>query len=220
MWGLSVATSLSLKTAAVSVRISRVILGHFLLHIIVIAFIFFGPYWLVSTGPILTLAQYQSSHVRSDHVLGLAMPNMFTTDLTLVFGVFCVQQVSVWNKGTVSTLSCISINDIKVKVKCSRYRPGVVQGVGRGIPLLFHDRGIGKGWVVSSTPRPQFSPGKDPVPIVQEAGWAPGRSGRAENLVPTGIRSRTVQSVDSRYTDWATRPTSINDITEMLYLHI
>jgi len=30
------------------------------------------------------------------------------------------------------------------------------------------------GWVVSSTPRPHFTPGKDPVPILQEAGWAPG----------------------------------------------
>jgi len=29
-------------------------------------------------------------------------------------------------------------------------------------------------WVVSSSPRPHFTPGKDPVPIVQEAGWAPG----------------------------------------------
>jgi len=28
--------------------------------------------------------------------------------------------------------------------------------------------------VVSSTPRPHFTPRKDPVPIVQEAGWAPG----------------------------------------------
>ena len=28
--------------------------------------------------------------------------------------------------------------------------------------------------MVSSTPRPQFTPGKDPVPILQEAGWAPG----------------------------------------------
>ena len=28
--------------------------------------------------------------------------------------------------------------------------------------------------MVSSTPRPQFTPGKDPVPISQEAGWAPG----------------------------------------------
>ena len=28
--------------------------------------------------------------------------------------------------------------------------------------------------MVSSTPRPHFTPGKDPVPIVPEAGWAPG----------------------------------------------
>jgi len=28
--------------------------------------------------------------------------------------------------------------------------------------------------VVSSTARPRFTPGKDPVPIVQEAGWAAG----------------------------------------------
>jgi len=28
--------------------------------------------------------------------------------------------------------------------------------------------------VVSSTPRPHFTPGKDPVPILQQAGWAPG----------------------------------------------
>ena len=96
---------------------------------------------------------------------------------------------------------------ILVKVKWSRYRPGVAQRVGRGIALLFHYPRHLKGWVFSSTPRPHFTPWKDPVPIVQEAWWAPGRSGRTEILVPTGIRSRTVQSVDSRYTDWATRPT-------------
>ena len=28
--------------------------------------------------------------------------------------------------------------------------------------------------MVSSTPRPHFTPGKDPVPILQEAGWVPG----------------------------------------------
>jgi hypothetical protein len=28
--------------------------------------------------------------------------------------------------------------------------------------------------VVSSTPRPHFTPGKDPIPILQAAGWAPG----------------------------------------------
>ena len=31
------------------------------------------------------------------------------------------------------------------KVKCSRYRPGVAQRVGRGIALLFHDRGTSRG---------------------------------------------------------------------------
>jgi len=42
-------------------------------------------------------------------------------------------------------------------------------------------------------------------------GWVllQGRSGRAENLVSTEFRSRTVQPVVSRYTDWATRPTHI-----------
>jgi hypothetical protein len=44
--------------------------------------------------------------------------------------------------------------------------------------------------VVSSTPRPHFTLGKDPVPIVQGAGWTPGPVWTgAENLTPTGIRS-------------------------------
>ena len=39
-------------------------------------------------------------------------------------------------------------------------------------------------------PRPLLTPKKDPVPIVQEAGWTPGPVWTgAENLVPTGIRS-------------------------------
>jgi len=63
---------------------------------------------------------------------------------------------------------------IKVKVNCSRYRPGLAQRVGRGIVLLLHGRGTSRGWVVSSTARPHFTPAKDPVPIVKEAGWAPG----------------------------------------------
>ena len=50
----------------------------------------------------------------------------------------------------------------------------MAQRVGRGIALLFHDRGTRRGLVVSSTPRPHFTPRKDPLPILQEAGWAPG----------------------------------------------
>ena len=39
-------------------------------------------------------------------------------------------------------------------------------------------------------PWPLFTPGKDTVPIVQEAGWAPGPVWTgAENLAPTRIRS-------------------------------
>jgi hypothetical protein len=35
-----------------------------------------------------------------------------------------------------------------------------------------------------------FTPGKDPAPIVQEAGWAPGQVWICmENLASTGIRS-------------------------------
>ena len=34
---------------------------------------------------------------------------------------------------------------IIVKVKFSHYRPGVSQRVGRGIDLLFHDRGTRRG---------------------------------------------------------------------------
>jgi hypothetical protein len=45
------------------------------------------------------------------------------------------------------------------------------------------------GWVVNTTSRPLY-PGKDPVPIVYKAGWAPGPVWLgAENLVPIGFRS-------------------------------
>jgi hypothetical protein len=56
-------------------------------------------------------------------------------------------------------------------------------------------------------PQMLFTPGKDPVSIVQEAGWAPVPVWTgAENLAPTGIQSQAVQPVASRYIDYATRP--------------
>jgi len=46
------------------------------------------------------------------------------------------------------------------------------------------------GWIVNATPRSLFTPGKDPLPIAQEAGWAQGLVWTgAENLAPAGIRS-------------------------------
>jgi len=94
----------------------------------------------------------------------------------------------VWSPSSGSVLC--ELATVKKKVKRSRYRPGVAQRVGRGIALLFHDRGTRRGWAVSSTPRPHFSPGKDPVPVVQEAGWAPvsvwtgGRSRPHRDSIP------------------------------------
>jgi len=61
---------------------------------------------------------------------------------------------------------------IEVKLKWSLYRPHVAQRVGRGIALLFHDCGTRRGWVVSSTSRSHFTLGKEPVTILQAAGWA------------------------------------------------
>jgi hypothetical protein len=80
----------------------------------------------------------------------------------------------------------------KVNVKCT-----LVQALrlctdrtayrkSRGITLPFHDHGTRRGRGVSVTPRPLFTPGKDPVPIVQEAGWSPGSVWTgAENLAST-----------------------------------
>ena len=49
-----------------------------------------------------------------------------------------------------------------------------------------------------------FTPGKNPVPIVQEAGWAPGLVWMgAENLAPQGFDPQTIQPVASCYTNYA-----------------
>jgi len=79
-----------------------------------------------------------------------------------------------------------SNTNTEVKVKWCRYRSGVAQSVSRGIALLFHDRGTRKGWVVSSTSRPHFTSGKDPVPILQETVWAPGPVWTGGKSLPHG----------------------------------
>ena len=80
--------------------------------------------------------------------------------------------------------------------------PTAHRGSG-GIALLFLDHGTRRGWGVSFKPRPLFTPGEDPVPIVQEGGWAPGPVWTgAENLAPPGFDPRTVQPVASPHTDW------------------
>ena len=77
----------------------------------------------------------------------------------------------------------------KVKVKVEFILEQATKAQNRGIALLFLY--IGFRWGGWSTPRlGRFTPGKDPVPIVLEAGWDPGPVWRgAENLASTGIRS-------------------------------
>ena len=62
----------------------------------------------------------------------------------------------------------------------------MAQRVGRGIALLFHDHGTRRGLVVSSRPQLHFTPRKDPVPILQEAGFGPrdGLDGRKISSPP------------------------------------
>ena len=71
----------------------------------------------------------------------------------------------------------------------------------------------GGGW--SSSPPAAFTPGKDPVHIVQEAGRAPGPVWTgAVNLAPPGFDPRTAQPVASRYTDYTIPAPSYNkDLT-------
>ena len=76
-----------------------------------------------------------------------------------------------------------------IKISVSVTGPVVAQRVGRGIALLFHDHRIRREWLVSSTRRPYFTLGKNPVPIVQEAGWAPGPAWTGGKSLPAGIRS-------------------------------
>jgi hypothetical protein len=65
----------------------------------------------------------------------------------------------------------------------------MAQRVGRGIALLFHDRGTRRGEWSATRPSRTLPPGKDSVPIVQGAGWAPGPVWTGGKSRPIGIRS-------------------------------
>jgi hypothetical protein len=78
---------------------------------------------------------------------------------------------------------CTHVQALRFCTGCTAY------GDSRGIALLFHDHGTKRRWGISVTPRPLFTSREDPVPIVQEAGWAPGLVWTgAENLDLTGVR--------------------------------
>ena len=80
-------------------------------------------------------------------------------------------------------------NMVKVKVKFSLEQAMKTQ---RGVVIQlysFFNFGARWGQVVNTTPWPLYPRERDPVPIVQEDGWAPGPVWMGvENLVLTGIR--------------------------------
>ena len=91
------------------------------------------------------------------------------------------------------------------KVKYGKVHPCTGRTVHRGsrdIALLFLDHDTRRGGVSASRPGRSLPSGKDPVPIVQEALWAPGPVWTgADNLAPAGIRSTERLARCCHYTD-------------------
>jgi hypothetical protein len=103
----------------------------------------------------------------------------------------CVTEIFHWRNPSGPTTALESTQPLTEmsKVKCSRYRPDWPrEWTEVQLYHLLTSALEGGGW---SAPRPgRFSPGKDPVPIVQKAEWAPGSVWTcAKNLAPTWIRS-------------------------------
>ena len=88
------------------------------------------------------------------------------------------------------------ILSVKLKVKCTlvqalRLCTGRTAHRGsRGVALPFHDHGTRRGWGVSVTPRPLFTPGKTLYPLYRRLGRPQGQSGQVRKISPpTGIQS-------------------------------
>jgi len=78
------------------------------------------------------------------------------------------------------------------------------------------------GWGVSPTPWPPLPPGKTRYPLYRRQDRPQGRSGRAENLIPTGLRSRTVKPVaQSLYRlSYPAYISCVDDRSNSLFYHI
>ena len=72
---------------------------------------------------------------------------------------------------------------------------GVSQRVGRGIALLFHEHGIEGGEWSEAYPGRNLPPGKTWYQFYRRLGVSEERCELAENLVPTGIGTRTVHAI-------------------------
>ena len=96
-------------------------------------------------------------------------------------------------------MALLVIISVKVKVKCTlvqarRLCTGRTAHRGsRGIALLFHDHGTRRGWGVSVTPWPLFTPGKTWYPMYRRLGGHQGQSGQVRKISPPpGFDPRTI----------------------------
>jgi len=105
---------------------------------------------------------------------------------------------------------------VKEKVNCTlvqalRLCTGRTAPSGiRGIALLFLGHGTRRSEGSASRPGRCLTPGKTRYPLYRRLGGPQCRSGQMrKNSPPPGFDPRTVQTVASRYTDWATRSTKL-----------
>jgi hypothetical protein len=74
----------------------------------------------------------------------------------------------------------------------------------RGIALLIHDLGPGRGWVVSAMPRPLYPQERPSTHCTGgQVGPRAGQEHVQKICSPPGFDPQTVQPVASCYTDWA-----------------
>ena len=82
----------------------------------------------------------------------------------------------------------------------------------RGIALPFRDHGTRRGWGVSVTLWPFFTPAKTRYPLYRRLGGPQGRSRSVQVRKispPPRFDPRTVQPVASRYADWLPGPLKV-----------
>ena len=61
--------------------------------------------------------------------------------------------------------------------------------------------------------------GRTQYPLYRRLGGPQGRSGWVENLIPLGFDPWTIQPIVSRYTNWATQPTTTNSAFSKIYMY-
>jgi hypothetical protein len=101
---------------------------------------------------------------------------------------------------------CVKLHPVK-KLKLSHYTPRRRLGERRYSSYSFSTSALDGGEWLASRPGRPFAPGKGPpVPVVQEAGWAPETTRKILCLCQGSNLDRpVVQPVARHYTDWATR---------------